>query len=51
MNAPNERPFLILSAYQPRRAPPQYSHLPLASAIVVAPQNGQVTACLGALAA
>ena len=32
-------------------APPQYSQRPLASGIVVAPQKGQVTAVLGALAA
>ncbi len=32
-------------------APPQYSQRPLASGMVVAPQKGQVTAVLGALAA
>lgn len=30
---------------------PQYSQRPLASGMVVAPQKGQVTAVLGALAA
>ena len=43
-------PFKI-SVVQPFTEPPQYSQQPDASGLVVAPHQGQVTACLGAAAA